>query len=154
MAGPVPPPPYIQPCRADPQAASLQGFPIAVVHHSNPHDIQIVHFQITLRTLIPCPKWQNLPLFKKDMEFMWFRLGCIRGISAKSPSRDTRVSSYTEQMVLRYPIWTSQLLAKILHTLQKIGYLNCTVSDLHGISFSKWQERCPTTTFWMQLPMG
>lgn len=41
-----------------------------------------------------------------------------------------------------------------LHTLQRPGYLNCTISDLHDISFSQWQERCPTTMCWMQLPMG
>lgn len=50
---------------------------------------------------------------------------------------------FLEQMVLHSPLWTispvmsSQLLAKVLHTFQRTGYLNCTVSDLTWRFFLK-----------------
>lgn len=70
-------------------------------------------------------------------------LNCTLGTPAESPSRDARVGVscfYTVQMALHLSLWatspvaSSQFLIKILHTLQRNGFLNSVQSTMAFLS--------------------
>lgn len=80
---------------------------------------------------------------KRTGNFRGFVSVVYRGYQLKVLRRSV-ACSYSEQMMLHSP----------LQAILSTGFLSCAASDLCGISFSKWQERCPTMMFWMQWPTG